>query len=69
MISGGISLLIRLNSLNSNPFSANFTRWSNTIKQFVGNLPTNCLSAFDHFMELLFKVLKVKFRDDPLTKK
>ena len=21
--------------------------WSNTLKQFVGNLPTNCLSVFD----------------------
>ena len=35
----------RLNSL-----SANFTKWWNTLKQFVGNLPTNCLSVFDHFV-------------------
>ena len=27
-----------------NPLSANFTKWSNTLKQFVGNLLTNCLS-------------------------
>ena len=33
-----------------NPFSANLTKWSNTLKQFVGNLPTNCLSVFDHFV-------------------
>ena len=26
-----------------NPLSTNFTKWSNTLKQFVGNLPTNCL--------------------------
>ena len=24
------------------------TKWSNTLKQFVGCLPTNCLSVFDH---------------------
>ena len=35
-----------------NPLSANFTKWSNTLKHFVGNLPTNCLSAFDHFVKL-----------------
>ena len=41
-------------------FSANFTKWSNTLKQFVGNLPTNCLSClsvFDHFMGLALKGL------------
>ena len=27
-----------------NPLSANPTKWSNTSKQFVGNLPTNCLT-------------------------
>ena len=25
-----------------NPLSAKFTKWSNTLKQFVGNLPTFC---------------------------
>ena len=33
-----------------NPLSANPTKWSNTLKQFVGNLPANCLSVFDHFV-------------------
>ena len=33
-----------------NPLSANPTKWTNTLKQFVGNLPTNCLSVFDHFV-------------------
>ena len=33
------------------PLSANPTNWSNTLKQ----LPTNCLSVFDHFMKLAFK--------------
>ena len=36
--------------LNLNPLSATFTKWSNTLKQFVGKLPTNCLSVFDHFV-------------------
>ena len=40
-----------------NPFSANPTKWSNTPKQFVGNLPTNCLSVFDHFVGLTLKGL------------
>ena len=29
----------------------------NTLKQFVGNLPTNCLNVFDHFMNLALKGL------------
>ena len=42
-----------------NPLSANPKKWSNTLKQFVGNLPTNCLSVFDHFMNLALKGLKI----------
>ena len=42
-----------------NPLSANPTKWSNTLKQFVGNLPTNCLSVFDHFMNLALKGLRM----------
>ena len=41
-----------------NPLSANPTKWSNTLKQFVGNLPKNCLSVFDHFVGLALKGLK-----------
>ena len=37
--------------------SANSTKWSNILKQFVGNSLTNCLSVFDHFVELPFKGL------------
>ena len=33
------------------------TKWSNALKQFVGNLPTNCLSVFDHFVGLALKGL------------
>ena len=42
-----------------NPLSANPTKWSNTLEQFVGNLPTNCLSVFGHFVKLLLKGLRV----------
>ena len=38
-----------------NPLSA--TKWANTLKQFVGNLAMNCLSVFDHFVELVLKDL------------
>ena len=41
-----------------NPLNANFKKWSNTLKQFVGKLATNCLSVFDHFMKLALKELK-----------
>ena len=41
-----------------NPFSANPTKWSNTLKQFVGNLPRNCVSVFDHFVKLELKGFK-----------
>ena len=39
-----------------NPLSANPTKWSNILKQFVG-LSTNCLSVFDHFVILALKGL------------
>ena len=40
-----------------NPLNANPEKWSNTLKQIVGNLPTICLSVFDHFMNLALKGL------------
>ena len=43
----GIIMLICINLL-----SANFTKWSNTFRQFVGKLLQNCLSVFDHFVGL-----------------
>ena len=48
-----------------NPLSANPTKWSNTLKQFVGKLATNRLSMFDHVKwlyvlpELFFKIFYV----------
>ena len=41
-----------------NPLSAKFIKWSNTLKQIVGKLPTICLSVFDHFSGLALKGLK-----------
>ena len=43
--------------ISFNPLSANPTKWSNTFKQFVNKLPTNCLSVFDHFVGLALKWL------------
>ena len=39
-------------TMSLNPLSANPTKWSNTFKQFVGNL-----SVFDHFVGLALKGL------------
>ena len=39
-----------------NPLSTNPAKWSNTLKQFVGQ-PTNCLIVFDHFVGLALKRL------------
>ena len=49
-----IALRSEFNRLIVNP-----TKWSNTLKQFVGNLPTNCLIVFDHFVILALKGLRV----------
>ena len=48
-----------------NPLIANPTKWPNTLKQFVGKLPTNCLSVFDHFVKFALKGLSMS--DAPLT--
>ena len=32
--------------------------WFNTLKQFVGKLPSICLNVFDHFVGLALKGLK-----------
>ena len=33
-----------------NTLGANPRKWPDTLKQFVGKLPTNCLSVFGHFV-------------------
>ena len=53
-------VLLRIFYVNTyfiNTLSANPTKWSDTNKQFVGNLPTNCLSMFDHFVGFALKGL------------
>ena len=50
---------IKYTTQTFNPLSANPAKWSNTLKQFIGKLPTNCLSVFDRFVGLALKGLKV----------
>ena len=50
-----LSVCDHFGTLCFNPLSANPTKWSNTLKQFIGNLPTNCFSVFDHFAGLALK--------------
>ena len=45
-----------------NPLGAKITKWSNTLKQFVGNLPTDFLSVFDHFVGLALKGLNTRLK-------
>ena len=52
-----VEIWINDSSCQINPFSANPTKWSNALKQFVGKLPTNCLSVFDQFVGLALKGL------------
>ena len=52
------SFLYHFSKDSLNSFGANFTKWSNTLKQFIGNLPMNCLRVFDHFEGLALKRLK-----------
>ena len=55
------SFIIKINALKQifelDLLSANPTKWSNTLKQFVGNLPMNCLSVFGHFVGYALKGL------------
>ena len=45
------------NVKGSNPLSANITKWSNTLKQFISKFQANCLSVFAHFVGLALKGL------------
>ena len=59
-----INLFIAKNWFN--PLSVNPTKWSNTLKQFVGNLPTICLSVFYYFVKLTLKGLRSSLHGDVL---
>ena len=50
--------LITMDKIDFNTLSANPTKWSNTLKQFVTKLLTISLRVFDHFLGLAFKGLK-----------
>ena len=52
---------INLTKCKFNPLNANITKWSKTLKQFVGKLPTKCLSVFGHFVGLMLKGLRNQF--------
>ena len=51
-----------------NPLSANFPKRSNTPKQFIDKLCTNCLSVFDHFVGMALKELKNFVAQDSVLK-
>ena len=42
-----------------NPLSTNPAKGFNTLKQFVDNLPANCLTMFDDFVGLVLKWFKL----------
>ena len=52
-------MVLHFNVFQNNPLSANPKNWSSTLKKFFGNLPTNCLSVFDHFGILALKRLSI----------
>ena len=56
LCSGDTAATYKLSELY--PLSANPTKWSNTLKQFVAKLPMNYLSVFDHFAGLALIGLK-----------
>ena len=43
-----------------NPLSVNLTKWSNTLKQFIGFYRRIVLSVFDHFVALVLTWLRLK---------
>ena len=59
-----LQIFFTFNSLSANP-----TKWSNTLKQFVGNFPTNCLSVVDDFVILALKGLNKSKRINSFTYK
>ena len=52
-----VPLSLSLSILVVNLLSTNPTKWSKTLKQFVGNLSTNCLSVVDYFVGLALEGL------------
>ena len=59
MMWGNTGVLLHFYYAAFNPLSANPIKWSNALEniQFDGNLSTNCLSVFNHFVVLAHKGL------------
>ena len=61
IVDGFFHFFLEISSINAweglNHLSANPTKCSNTFKQFVGKLPTSCVSACGHFVEFAIKGL------------
>ena len=58
-------MVIKVNHLSANP-----TKWSNILKQFIGKLSTNYLSVFGHSVGLALKGLKlVLLKNNRIIKK
>ena len=47
---------------NISSLNANSTEWLNTLKQFIGKKPTNCLTVFDDFVWLAHKWLVLLYK-------
>ena len=60
-------LYMLVSTVNFSPLSATPPKWSNTLKQFVGKLPANCLSVFDHLVGFALKGLVLFLVDVDLT--
>ena len=64
--SGSLEPVSQKRTTAFNPLSSNPTKWSNTLKQFVGNLPTNCMTLFECFVKLALKGLNFEQISWPL---
>ena len=58
-LSQTFSLLDETMTKDINSLSPNLTKLSKTLKQVIGNLPTNFLSVFDYFVGLALNGLKL----------
>ena len=54
-----LEVITFLVEVTSNPLTANPTKWSNTLKQFVDKLLTNCFSMFDLLFEVVAQRVKL----------
>ena len=57
MFVGALALMASPMNFDLISLSTNPTKWSDTLKQFIGQLTTNGLNVFDHFVGLVLKGL------------